>query len=179
MELIAAPYLAKDKGGFYSDADAARARVEHLEEIIIFWPYMAVVDAFQHWVYRNHDAASDPARCDAKWSELWDRFMTGIDYSGLDDIKVTGWQRKLHIFQLPFYYVEYGLAQLGAVQVWAGSLKDQAQAVKNYRKALSLGGTARLPDLFAAAGAKFAFDADTLSGAVELVEKTIHQLDPA
>jgi oligoendopeptidase F len=179
MELLAAPYLTADQGGFYSAAEAARARIEHLELLIGFWPYMAVVDAFQHWVYTNHAAASDPAKCDAKWAELWDRFMQGIDWSGLDAEKETGWHRKLHIFQIPFYYVEYGLAQLGAVQVWANSLNNQAQAVKDYRKALSLGGTAILPKLFAAAGAKFAFDNATLSKAVDLIESTIGNLETA
>jgi oligoendopeptidase F len=179
MELIAAPYLVRDAGGFYSEEEAARARVEHLEGIIRFWPYMAVVDAFQHWVYTHPDAASDPANCDAKWGELWDRFMPGIDYTGLEDVRVTGWQRKLHIFQIPFYYIEYGLAQLGAVQVWANALTDQAGAVRAYRQALALGGTATLPELFSAAGARFAFDAGTLAGVVTLVEDTINELDPA
>jgi len=176
MELIASPYLAKSAGGFYSEADAARARVEHLESMIRFWPYMAVVDAFQHWVYTNHQAASNPANCDAKWAELWDRFMQGIDYGGLQAEKETGWHRKLHIFQIPFYYVEYGLAQLGAVQVWGNSLQDQAQAVRDYRKALALGGTATLPQLFSIAGAKFGFDSATVKRAVDLVERTIDEL---
>ncbi len=176
MELMAAPYLPKSKGGFYTEVEATRARSEHLEEIILFWPYMAVVDAFQHWAYTDA-AASDPANCDAKWSELWDRFMVGIDYSGMDDVKTTGWQRKLHIFEIPFYYIEYGLAQLGAVQVWANSLQDQAGALSAYRKALSLGGTVTLTDLFATAGAKFSFDADTMRSAVELVEKTLQELE--
>ncbi|MCA9947886.1 MAG: M3 family oligoendopeptidase, partial [Anaerolineales bacterium] len=138
MELLGAPYLTKDKGGFYNESDAARARLEHLESNINFWPYMAVVDAFQHWVYTNHKAATDAANCDAKWGELWDRFMGGIDYSGFDDVKVTGWHRKLHIFQIPFYYIEYGLAQLGAVQVWGNSLTDQAGAIQSYLNALAL-----------------------------------------
>lgn len=179
MELLAAPYLAQDVGGFYSPEDAARARVEHLEGIILFWPYMAVVDAFQHWVYTYPDDALDPAHCDAMWSELWDRFIPGIDYSSLDDVEATGWQRKLHIFQIPFYYVEYGLAQLGAVQVWRNSLSDQAKAIADYRKALALGGTVALPNLFATAGAKFAMSGDTLREAVGLVERTVEQLDPA
>lgn len=177
MELLGAPYLTKDKGGFYNESDAARARLEHLESNINFWPYMAVVDAFQHWVYTNHKAATDAANCDAKWGELWDRFMGGIDYSGFDDVKVTGWHRKLHIFQIPFYYIEYGLAQLGAVQVWGNSLTDQAGAIQSYLNALALGGTATLPALFQTAGAKFAFDADTLKQAVDLMEGTIESLD--
>lgn len=177
MELLAAPYLTAESGGFYSPADAARARIEHLEGMILFWPYMAVVDAFQHWVYTHPDEALRPADCDAAWAGLWDRFMAGIDYSGLDAEKATGWQRKLHIFQIPFYYVDYGLAQLGAVQVWHSALSDQAGAVAAYRRALALGGTRPLPELYAAAGAKFAFDTATVSEAVALIEQTLDQLE--
>lgn len=179
MELIAAPYLAREYGGFYSVEDAARARVEHLESDILFWPYMAVVDAFQHWVYTHPEDALNPENCDSTWAALWDRFMPGIDYSGLEVEKATGWLRKLHIFQIPFYYVEYGLAQLGAVQVWRNSLSDQPKAVADYRKALALGGTRTLPELFSAAGAKFAMDSDVLHDAVDLIERTTAQLDPA
>ena len=177
MELLAAPYLTADDGGYYGEADAARARIEHLEGIVRFWPYMAVVDAFQHWVYTNPAAASDPANCDAKWAELWGRFMKGVDWSGLDDVVKTGWQRKLHIFQIPFYYVDYGLAQVGALQVWRNALGDQAGAVRKYRAALALGGTKPLPELFAAAGAKFAFDAGTMGELVALIEKTLSELE--
>ncbi|MBZ0276281.1 MAG: M3 family oligoendopeptidase [Anaerolineae bacterium] len=177
MELLAAPYLEASKGGYYTPAEAARARIEHLENLITFWPYMAVVDAFQHWVYTHADAATDPANCDAQWAALWKRFMRGIDWSGMDDAMMTGWHRKLHIFQSPFYYVDYGLAQVGAVQVWRNSLRDQAGAVRQYRSALALGGTRPLPELFAAAGAKFAFDAGTLGELVALIEATIHELE--
>jgi oligoendopeptidase F len=177
MELLAAPYLEEKEGGFYSAADAARARIEHLEGNILFWPYMAVVDAFQHWVYENPDAAMEPAECDAQWGQQWDRFMRGIDWRGLEEEKITGWHRKQHIHRTPFYYIEYGLAQLGAVQVWANALQDQAGAVADYRQALALGGTVPLPQLFAAAGARFAFDAATLGKAVQLMEDTIAQLE--
>lgn len=176
MELLAQPYLAQPTG-FYSEADAARATIEHLEGLITFWPYMAVVDAFQHWVYTNVDAARDPANCDAKWGELWDRFMKGQDWSGLEEEKVTGWHRKLHIHQIPFYYIEYGLAQLGAVQVWRNSLRDEKKAIADYRHALSLGNTASLPALFEAAGAKLMPDVATLGEAVELIESTIARLE--
>jgi oligoendopeptidase F len=177
MELLASPYLAASEGGFYSEKDAARARIEHLEECVLFWPYMAVVDAFQHWAYQNQSIASDPNNCDEKWSELWQRYMVGVDWSGLDEQMSTGWQRKQHIFQDPFYYVEYGLASLGAFQVWAKALKDQKGAVKAYRQALALGGTVPIPKLYETAGAKFAFDAGTLQMAVNLVEETIAELE--
>jgi oligoendopeptidase F len=177
MELLTAPYLTDGDHGCYTQAEAARARISHLEEIILFWPYMAVVDAFQHWVYTHHEAATDPADCDAQWAELWGRFMRGVDWSGLDDVMMTGWQRKQHIYRRPFYYVEYGLAQMGAVQVWRNSLRNQSAAVADYRHALSLGGTRSLPELFQAAGAKFAFDADTLGELVALIEGTIDELE--
>lgn len=177
MELLAAPYLAKEQSGFYDESEAAHARIEHLEGMLVFWPYMAVVDAFQQWAYTSGDAALDPANCDAKWTELWQRFKTGVDYSGQEDWVATGWHRKMHIFTYPLYYIEYGIAQLGAAQVWANSLTDQAGALAAYRRGLSLGNTATLPDLFSAAGAKLAFDAETLGRMVALIEQTIGELE--
>jgi oligoendopeptidase F len=180
MELLAAPYLHQRDGGYYADeADYARARNEHLEGILLFWPYMAVVDGFQHWAYSNPEAADDPSACDQAWDGLWMRFMRGVDWAGLDDVRVTGWHRKQHIYRYPFYYVEYGLAQLGAVQVWRNALRDQAGAVADYRRALALGGTATLPELFAAAGARFAFDRATLQDAVDLIEAQLGASDQA
>jgi len=177
MELLASPYLSSAQGGFYDESDAARFRIQHLERILAFWPYMAVVDGFQHWVYTHPETASNPNNCDAKWVELWMRFIPGVDWSGLEAEAMTGWHRKQHIHRAPFYYVEYGLAQLGAVQVWREALKDQAAAVARYRQALSLGGTVSLPELYETAGAKFAFDANTLGKAVKLVENTIEKLE--
>ncbi len=102
--------------------------------------------------------------------------MPGVDWSGLEDIMETGWHRKLHIFTDPFYYIEYGLALLGAAQVWGKSLNDQPGALAAYRKALTLGGTVTLPELFAAAGARFAFDEEALREAVGLMEAKIAAL---
>jgi oligoendopeptidase F len=177
MELLASPYLTRQKGGFYSESDAARARIEHLEGLILFWPFMAVVDSFQQWVYENPTQGTDSAACNAKWGELWDRFLPGVDWSGLEEVKLTGWHRKLHIHQLPFYYVEYGLAQLGAVQLFGIALKNQAGAVAAYRKALALGGTVSLPQLFATAGTRFAFDSAILKTSISLMEKVIGKLE--
>ncbi|MEW6530353.1 MAG: M3 family oligoendopeptidase [Thermodesulfobacteriota bacterium] len=176
MELLAGPCLSKARGGFYSETDTARALVDHLEKSILFWPYMAVVDAFQHWVYENPQEAEDPAKCDAAFAATWNRFITWIDWTGLEKELATGWQRKLHIHTVPFYYVEYGLAQLGAVQIWGNSLEGQRAAVEAYRHALSKGGTLPIPQLFATAGAKFALDAATLRAAAELMEKQIDSL---
>ena len=177
MELLGSPYLSQNGEGFYTPQEAARARAEHLIMMLRFWPYMAVVDGFQHWVYENHAAASDPANCDAAWTDLWQRYMVGVDWSGLEAEMETGWQRKAHILQTPFYYIEYGLAQLGALQIWRNSLRDQAGAVAAYRRALALGGTVPLPQLYTTAGARLAFDAETLGEAVELIEKMVYQLE--
>ncbi len=177
MELLAAPYLSEENGGFYTPADAARARIEHLEDLLYLWSYIAVVARFQHWIYTNIDDAYDPEKCDDEWESLWNRYIKGIDYSGLDHYKRFRWRTQLHIYQVPFYYIEYGLAQLGAVQVWANSLKDHSQALTNYRQALALGDTVGLSELFASAGAKFSFDADTLRDAVQLVETTLEELE--
>lgn len=177
MELLASPYLLESEGGFYTPKEAARNMIDNLEEAVLFWPYMAVVDAFQHWAYTNHQDASDPQSCDRKWAELWRRFMVGVDWSGLEDVIETGWQRKLHIFESPFYYVEYGLASMGAFQVWANAMQDQEGAVAAYRRALALGGTVPLPRLYETAGARFAFDAGTLEKVVSLVEGKIGEYE--
>lgn len=177
MELLASPFLTKSQGGFYTDSEAAFARTEHLEGMVLFWPFMAVVDAFQEWVYEKPIEGADPAACDEQWGQLWDRFMPAVDWSGLEDVKVTGWHRKQHIHQVPFYYVEYGMAQLGAVQLFGNALQDQELAVSKYRQALSLGATVTLPQLFATAGAKFAFDTSILKTAVDLMEKVVGELE--
>jgi oligoendopeptidase F len=100
-----------------------------------------------------------------------------VDWSGFEQVKITGWHRKLHIHQIPFYYVEYGLAQLGAVQIFGNALKDQKKAVLDYRKALSLGGMVTLPELFKTAGAKFAFDPTILKTAIDIMEGVIGELE--
>jgi oligoendopeptidase F len=170
MELLGAPYLERGRGGFYDDpADARRAYAGHLEGIVQFLPYMAVVDAFQHWVYTEAPEDVTPDRLDARWRALWDRFMPGIDYEGLEDVKESGWHRKLHIFRFPFYYVEYGLAQLGALQIWRNALRDERAAVTAYRRALAQGYTRSLPELFAAAGARFAFDRAAVGELMQLI----------
>jgi oligoendopeptidase F len=177
MELLAAPYLTRSNGGFYSEAEAARARIEHLEGIILFLPYMAVVDAFQHWVYTHVDEAADPVNLDATWDALWQQFMPVTDWSDFEDARTTGWHRKLHIFTSPFYYIEYGMAQVGALQIWRNSLEEPGAALAAYRRALAAGGTRTLPELFAIAGAEFRFDTALTSELIALMEATIASLE--
>ncbi len=177
MELLTAPYFAQE-GSFYTPEEAARAQVKYLESALIFWPYMARVDLFQHWLYENPHDGNDPAKCDEHWAALVDQFNPGVDWSGLEVYKMTGWQHTpRHVFLYPFYYVEYGLSSLGAFQIWRNSLRNPAEAIVSYRKALSYGGTLPLRQLYETAGAKFAFDADTLREVVNVIEQTIAELE--
>jgi oligoendopeptidase F len=174
MELLAAPYLARPTG-YYSPEDAASAEVEHLTDVLSTLPHVASVDAFQRWIYTDPAGADASAR-DAQWLALRARFERGVDWSGLERERVARWYRQLHIFELPFYYIEYGIAQLGALQVWRQALADQGAAVARYKSALALGGTRPLPEIYAAAGAQLVFDAATMRELVELVEGRIHAL---
>ena len=140
---------------------------------------MAIGDAFQHWIYENPDLGRDPANLDGKYAELWAQYIPFVDWTDLEEELRAGWQRVLHFFHVPFYYIEYGLAQLGAVQIWGSALQDQAKAVKDYRSALALAGTVTLPELYSKAGARFAFDEETLQGAVTLIEGELATLRQA
>ena len=177
IELLAGPYLIAGEGGFYSEEDARRARIKHLEDgVIVSWPYIAAMDAFQHWAYTNPDVAIDAAASSAKWSEIWLLFMPGVDWSGLEEDLAASWQSIPHFFGWPLSGTEYAVAQMGAVQVWRNALADGTGALTRFREALSLGGTVSLPELYRAAGAELAFDSGTLRQAVSLMENTISEL---
>ncbi len=169
MELLAAPHLT-GRGGFYGGEDGRTAEIEHLDDVLIALPHIASVDAFQHWLYTSGEGHDAAAR-DAAWLRIRSRFERGVDWTGLDEERVARWYRQLHIFLHPFYYIEYGLAQLGALQVWRNSVQDSVGAVRRYREALALGATRSLPEVYGAAGAALTFDAPTMSALVSLVEE--------
>ncbi len=170
MELLGNEYLEQ----FYSPEECRRARRVHLEGIVKFFPWMATVDAFQHWVY-THPGHSTAERS-AAWIGLMERFGGTTDWTGFEEVRTNLWHRQLHIFLYPFYYVEYGIAQLGALQVWANSRRNQAAALASYRKSLALGGSRPLPELFAAAGCRFAFDAQTIRPLMQLIQGELGRL---
>lgn len=176
MELLSAPYLRKKDGGYYEDADYARARIEHLEGIVSLLTWVATVDAFQQWLYTD-EAAKDRDARDAKWQEIWARFDPNTDWTGLEQQRVARWYKQLHIFIYPFYYIEYALAQLGALQVWSNALQDQEKAVVDYRSALALGGTKPLPELYEAAGARLMFDAEGMGELVDLIQRELTEME--
>jgi len=170
MELFGDDHLDE----FYSQEDAARAKRKHLEGIIGLLPWIARVDAFQHWIYA-HPAHSAADRT-AAWLKLGERFETATDWSGYREQQESSWQRQLHIFCYPLYYIEYGIAQLGALQIWNTYKQDPELALGNYRAALALGGSKPLPQLFEAAGARLAFDADTITPLMDRVGEELATL---
>lgn len=162
MELLG----AEDLSDFYNEEDFRRSRTEALQDIISLFPWVAIIDAFQHELYKfpNHTAK------DRKeiWLSLQNRFDSGVDWSGLEDARSYLWQKQLHLFEVPFYYVEYGIAQLGALQIYANAKKDRDLALQNLIKAESLGSSKPLPELFNAAGIKFDFSPKIMEPLAEM-----------
>jgi oligoendopeptidase F len=170
MELLAAPHL----GAFYSEADSKRAQRTHLEGIIKIFPWVATVDAFQHWIY-THPGHSRAERT-AQWVSLMDRFGGQEDWTGFEKARAHMWHRQLHIFEIPFYYVEYAIAELGALQLWQASRHDLPKAIDDYLKGLSLGGSKPLPELFQASGLKFDFTDRTIAPLMRNVKDALLEL---
>jgi len=171
MELLGSDHL----NVFYGDdSDAARAKRFLLEGIIRFLPWMATIDGFQHWIY-THPGHS-PEQRTKHWLSLLDRFGGLVDWSGCEAAREASWQRQLHLFHAPFYYIEYGIAQLGALQLWMKSRQDARQALANYRAALKCGGTRTLPDLFAVAGIRFDFSDQTLRPLMNAIGEELAKL---
>jgi len=167
QELLTMP----EWGEFYpSRSDADRARRAQLEGAISILPWIATIDAFQHWMYTHPDHSRAERR--AAWIELDERFGHAVDWSGLEDHRASIWQRQGHLFGNPFYYVEYGIAQLGALGIWARADREgRPRAIGDYAAALTVGGARPLPDLFARAGVAFDFGGSTVGRLVDAVER--------
>jgi len=170
MELLGNEFIEE----FYAAPEAKRARRTHLEGIISVLAWIATVDAFQHWIY-THPGHGRPERA-AAWTALLDRFAGDADWTGYEEARAHLWHRQLHIFLYPFYYIEYGIAQLGALQVWANSKRDKGKALADYKTALALGGSRPLPELFRAAGCPFEFSATTIRPLVKLMQEELAKL---
>ncbi len=162
MELLASRHLE----AFYPRPDERhRAYRSLLEENLEIYPWIATIDAFQHWIYTHPEHTPDER--EAAWVTTFNRFSTTVNWTGFEDVRAYYWHRQLHLFLEPFYYVEYGIALTGALQVWRQSREDYRGAVQRYWQALALGGSRSLPELFRAAGATFRFDAATLAPLVD------------
>jgi oligoendopeptidase F len=162
---------------FFDNAeDLKRAKEHQLERTITIFPWIAIIDKFQHWIYENPKHSLEERT--NRWMEILEEFSAKtIDYTGLDAYRRIGWQRQLHLFEVPFYYIEYGIAQLGAIGLWMQYQQNPQQALQNYINALSLGGTKTLPELYAAAGLKFNLSPDHIKTLMEFTAKEMDKLN--
>ena len=155
---------------FFDNADdLARAKEHQLERVITIFPWIAIIDKFQHWIY-EHATHTHEERTAAWVTTLAEFTDDVIDYTGLETFRDNAWQRQLHLFEVPFYYIEYGIAQLGAIGMWMQYKKDAQKALDNYAYALSLGGTKTLPDLYKAAGLEFDFSPEKIKVLMDFVK---------
>jgi len=158
-------------GEAYGEGDAARARRSHFEKVLRILPWIASIDAFQHWLYDNPGHDSDARK--TAWLEIRARMAPGIDYSGIEDALAFQWAAQSHLYGTPLYYVEYGIAQIAALQIWLNYRRDRAAAIEAYRAGLTLGGSVALPQLFEAAGARFDLSPEMLTGLVAEIEAVV------
>jgi oligoendopeptidase F len=160
---------------FDNPEDLKRAKEHQLERTITIFPWIAVIDKFQHWIYENPSHTAEERN--AEWMSILKEFSDDvIDYSGLDKYRENAWQRQLHLFEVPFYYIEYGIAQLGSIGMWMQYKNNKQQAIDNYIKALSLGGTKTLPQLYEAGGLKFDFSPANIKTLMDFVSEEMEKL---
>ena len=160
---------------FDNEADLNRAKEHQLERTITIFPWIAIIDKFQHWVY-EHPAHTIEERTQT-WTSILNEFSTGsIDYTGLDEFRAIGWQRQLHLFEVPFYYIEYGIAQLGAIGMWMQYQQNPSAALENYMNTLALGGTKTLPELYQTAGIEFNFSPNYVKNLMDFTNAQLEKL---
>lgn len=157
---------------FYSDEDKNRAIQTHLKGVITMLPWIALIDKFQHWIYTNPNHTV--AEREATWNDLYTRFSSKeIDWSNYQQFKTIVWQKQLHLFEVPFYYIEYGIAQLGAIAMYKNYLDNKSQTITNYKNALSLGYTKTIPKMYQTAGVSFDFSTEYVQALVDFVSSKI------
>jgi oligoendopeptidase F len=160
---------------FDNEEEMKRAKRHQLERVITIFPWIATIDKFQHWVYENPKHTLEQRK--ENWFRILNEFSTNaIDYSGLEKFREFSWQRQLHLFEVPFYYIEYGIAQLGAIGMWKQYRQNPKQGLQNYMYALSLGGTKTLPELYKAAGIDFDFSPDKIRELMLFVKEELDKL---
>jgi oligoendopeptidase F len=175
MEVLALPYLHKDRGGFYSSEELKRVYRRQLAGIVHILTWIGFMDSVQHWIYAEAPAELTIDQIDRKAVELIGRFMPQTDWTGFEPELAKVWHYH-HIFSVPFYYIEYGLSWLGALQVWQNSLHNPVDALAKYRAALDLGNSKSVPELFAVAGARFAFDRQTIRRLMQFLREQLAQI---
>lgn len=160
---------------FENESELKRAKKEHLEQIIQTLPWVAVIDKFQHWIYENPTHSIEDRK--GKWNEILDAFSDlETDWTGLENFKDYVWQRQLHLFEVPFYYIEYGFAQLGAIAVWKNYKENPKKGLDGYLSALKLGYTRSIPEIYKAANIEFNFSREYISELIKFVSSELDKL---
>ncbi|HEY5691182.1 MAG TPA: M3 family oligoendopeptidase [Cyclobacteriaceae bacterium] len=161
---------------FFGDSeDLNRAKLEHLEDIIETLPWVATIDKFQHWLYEHANHTADQRK--ENWNKIMDEFGDNVtDWSGLREAKDFMWQKQLHLYEVPFYYIEYGMAQLGAIAVWRNYRDDPQAGLNGYMNALKLGYTKTIPEIYEAAGIKFDFSKGYIKELMNFVKAEIEKI---
>jgi len=172
MEVLALPFLHRNHGGFYDDGELVRVYWTQISQVVHLLSWIGFMDAMQHWLYAELSAAPSIDLIDAKARELIARFMPQTDWSGLERELEKVWHYH-HIFTSPFYYIEYGLSWLGALQVWRNSLKNPEATMAKYKAALAFGNSRSVPELFESVGAHFAFDVGTIRNLMQFLRREL------
>ncbi|MEQ9424779.1 MAG: M3 family oligoendopeptidase [Cyclobacteriaceae bacterium] len=160
---------------FNNEEDLKRAKKEHLEQIIETLPWVATIDKFQHWIYENPEHSLDQRK--EAWNDIFDQFSDSItDWTGHEEKKDYLWQKQLHLFEVPFYYIEYGMAQLGAVAIWKNYQQDKQKGLQGYMAALKLGNLKTIPEIYEAANIKFDFSPAYISELMDFVKRELNNL---
>jgi len=169
MELLSMDHW----GVFYSnEEELKRAKRDHLQDLLSVLPWIAIIDEFQHWIYEN-PTHSTVDRYE-QWNLILEKYNSGvIDWAGYEDARDLNWQKQLHLFEVPFYYIEYGMAQLGAIAVYRNYRKDPKKAVEQYKSALELGYTKSIPEIYKTAGIKFDFGQDYVRDLANFIQEEI------
>ena len=160
---------------FNNKEELKRAKEQQLERVITIFPWIATIDKFQHWIYENPQHTEE--ELSGQWLAILEEFSSPvIDFTRLEEYRRYAWQRQLHLYEVPFYYIEYGIAQLGAIGLWQQFKLNPDTAINNYINALQLGGTQTLPELFKAAGLNFNFSPGYISQLMLFVKKEMDDL---
>lgn len=173
MELLSMDFW----GIFYKNqSELVRAKKEQLEDVLLMLPWIALIDRFQHWIYENPKHSEEERR--KAWLQMQGELSPEIvDWSGFEDAKANAWQKQLHLFEVPFYYIEYGMAQLGAIAVWRNYRNNPSKAIEQFKDALKLGYTASIAEIYAAAGIKFDFSENYLTELAAFVKSELGKLE--
>lgn len=171
MELISMDEWSE----FYAEEDLKRASREQLKSVLQILPWIATIDEFQHRLYENPNHTVEERK--TIWLTILEKYGTGmVNWQGFEENRATSWQRQLHLFEVPFYYIEYGIAQLGALGVWMNYKNDPKEAIENYKNALALGYTRSIPAIYETAGVRFDFSKENLAQLVAFIKQELEGL---